>query len=375
MRATFTLGRVAGIEIGIHYTWFIAFVLISWSLARGFYPHYSPGWAETTYWAAGVLSALMLFCSVLLHELAHSLVARAIGIRVKGITLFIFGGASNLEDEPNSPGNEFAVAIVGPVMSAGLALMLWLLYTAVSGSDGPLQAILAYAALVNGLLAVFNLLPGFPLDGGRVVRSIVWARTGSLRKATRVAAIGGQIFGWTLIMFGVFQALAGALVGGMWFAFIGWFLKSAAESSRAELEIQEMFRDVKVSDLLEPEPVTVSPDMSVEQMVRDYVLGRGIRAMPVTEEGRLIGIVSLTDTKRVPRERWPYVQVAEVMTRDPLYCVAPEDDLAAALALMAEHRIHQVLARKDGRLEGVLDRAQIIHYLQQKQELGLDSGK
>ncbi|MDO8750071.1 MAG: site-2 protease family protein, partial [Dehalococcoidia bacterium] len=231
MRPSFRLGRIAGVEIGVHYTWLFAFALIAWSLAAGFFPISFPGWSPVAYWATGVAAALLLFVSVLLHELAHSFVAKAKGLPVRGITLFIFGGVSNIGGEAAKAKDEFVIAIVGPLTSLVLAGFFWLLYSVLmntsrlwSGQGEPLAATLFYLSLINLMLAAFNLLPGFPLDGGRVLRSILWGTTGSLAKATRIAASVGQAFGWLLIAWGVYQVLGGNYLGGLWIAFIGWFL-------------------------------------------------------------------------------------------------------------------------------------------------------
>ncbi|MFW6151149.1 MAG: site-2 protease family protein, partial [Chloroflexota bacterium] len=196
MKSSIRLGRIAGIEIGIHYTWIFIFILVSWSLAQGFFPQYYPGWDQVTYWLTGVIAALLLFVSVLLHELAHSLVAQARGMKVQSITLFIFGGVSNIEEEAEQPRIEFAMAIVGPVTSLALAGMFWALLQTAGDRQSPLAATLGYLALINVILGVFNLLPAFPLDGGRVLRSILWGRTGSLSRATNTAATVGRLFGW-----------------------------------------------------------------------------------------------------------------------------------------------------------------------------------
>ena len=212
MKPSFRLGRIAGVEIGIHYTWLFAFALIAWSLAEGFFPGYFPGWSIGAYWLTGAVAAVFLFLSVLVHELAHSFVAKAKGLPVQGITLFIFGGVSNIGGEAAKAKDEFVIAIVGPLTSLVLSGLSWVLYRVLPGQDGPLVAILSYLSLINLMLAGFNLLPGFPLDGGRVLRSILWGTTGSLTKATRIAASVGQAFGWLLIAWGVYQVLGGQLL-------------------------------------------------------------------------------------------------------------------------------------------------------------------
>ena len=371
MRASFRLGRIAGIEIGVHYTWLFAFILIAWTLSERFFPSYYPEWSKETYWITGILSALLLFASVLVHELAHSFVARSRGIEVQGITLFVFGGVSNLKREPEKARDELVIAIVGPLTSAVLAGAFWGLYTSIGNPDSPLAAILGYLALINGLLAAFNLVPGFPLDGGRVLRSIVWGSTGNIVKATNVAAGVGQLFGWVLIGWGVYQILQDNLPNGLWVAFVGWFLNSAAVSSRKEVAMRELFRGTKVRAVMEKNPESVEPGTSVEEMVSQYFLRRGSRAMPICYGDRLLGIVTLRDVKRVPQERWANTSVAGIMTREPLHSIGPEEYVAEALRLMTEHNINQVLVTKEGKLVGLLNRAHVILYIQGVKELGV----
>ncbi len=373
MKSSFRLGRIAGIEIGIHYSWLLALVLITWSLARGFFPQSYPGWDMATYWVTGILAALFLFLSVLVHELAHSLVAIARGLSVQGITLFIFGGVSNIKGEPERPSVEFVMAIVGPLASLVLAGIFWGLRQAVGQQVSPLAAILWYLALVNALLAGFNLIPGFPLDGGRVLRSIIWGATGSLSKATNIAATVGRVFGWALIAFGVFQLITGNFLGGIWIAFIGWFLSSAANASRREVRARERLSGVRVKDVMNPIPECISPQISVGDVVRDIFLQRGRRAVPVCQDDELIGIVTLTDIKELPQSKWEYTSVGEIMTRSPLHTVDTDDGLNSALKLLAEYSINQVPVLSEGRLVGLLSRADVIRYLQLSQELGMKS--
>ncbi|MDD5082289.1 MAG: site-2 protease family protein [Dehalococcoidales bacterium] len=223
MKGAIKIGRIAGIEISVHYTWILAFLLFTWLLASAFFPQSYPNWSAAAYWITGALAALLLFISVLIHEIAHSLVAKARGLPVKGITLFIFGGVSNIESEPDKPKVEFAMSIVGPLSSLVLAGILYGIFLLVPAQDSPLGAILRYLAIANAWLAAFNILPGFPLDGGRVLRSIIWGATGNLVRATNIATTVGQVFAWLFIGFGVFQLLAGNFLGGLWIAIIGWF--------------------------------------------------------------------------------------------------------------------------------------------------------
>lgn len=371
MKGSFRLGYIAGFEIGIHYTWLLALFLIAWSLAVGYFPSTYPAWTPLTYWITGILASLFLFASVLVHELAHSFVARSRGLPVRSITLFIFGGVSNIEREPEKPAVEFAMSVVGPVSSLLLAGVFWVLSQAVGKSDSPGYAILNYLKWVNALLAAFNILPGFPLDGGRVLRSIIWGATGNLTKATNIAASTGQVFGWALIAYGVFRLMADDFLGGLWIAFIGWFLASAADASRREVTLREQLNGVSVMEVMEPNPETISPTTSIERLVHDIFLQHGRRAAPVSQDDHVVGIVTLPDVRGVPQTEWAITPVARVMTKEPIYYVKPEDDLNSALKLLSEHSLNQLLVLKEGRLVGLINRADIIRYLQVYQELGI----
>ena len=371
MSASLRLFRIAGIDIGIHYTWILIFGLITWSLAQGFFPQFYPGWDQLTYWTTGAVAALLLFASVLIHELAHSLVAQARGLPVRSITLFIFGGVSNLEEEPEKPSVEFLMSVVGPLSSLVLAGVFWGLLQAVPDPESPVAAMFAYLALINAILAAFNILPGFPLDGGRVLRSILWGATGNLITATNISATVGQVFGWGLIAFGVFQLLAGNFLGGLWIAFIGWFLNSAADAGRRETTLREQLSGIRVEEVMDSNPDIISPGTSVEDMVQDIFRGHRRRAVPVSENDHVLGIVTVADVKELPQDKWAFTPVERIMTREPLYAVSPKDDLNSAMRLMARHDINQVLVMRDGQLVGMIRRADIINYLQLRQELGI----
>ena len=371
MKNSLRLFRISGIEIGIHYTWILIFVLLSWSLAQGFFPQMYPGWDTITYWITGVVAALLLFVSVLIHELAHSLVAQARGMTVTSITLFIFGGVSNLEEEPEKPRIELAMSIVGPLASLALAGIFWGLVQLVQDQQSPLAGMLTYLALINAILAAFNLLPGFPLDGGRVLRSIIWDRSGNLVKATNIAATVGRFMGWALIAFGLFQIFAGNFIGGIWFAFIGWFLSSSADASRREITLREQLNGIKVSEVMTTNPTGISPATTVAELVSNVFRKQHGRAVPVCQNDQVLGIVTVTDVKELPQEKWGETEVREIMTREPLYSVTPEDDLNTALRLITKHDINQLVVTQGGRCGGLLSRAEILSHLQLSQELGL----
>lgn len=382
MRGSIRVGRIAGIEIGIHYSWILIFVLVSTILALGLFPTALKGISTSVAWVAGILAAILLFASVLIHEIAHSLVAQARGIPVRSITLFILGGVSNIEEEAKQPGIEFSMAIVGPLTSLVLGFVFWAIYLGAQGTGAanPIafpafsyknvaSAIFHYLAYVNILLAAFNILPGFPLDGGRVLRSIIWAATGNLVRATNIAATIGRLFGWGLIAYGVFSIFGGNVVGGIWIGIIGWFLSNAADTSRQEVTLHEQLSGVKVKDAMVSHYESISPNTSVGELVSGVMSQRFGRAVPVCDGTQTVGIVTIGDVKHVPQDRWSMTPVSEVMTKGPLYSVKPDDDLNQAMRLIGQHDLNQVLVMNAGQCAGLLSRAEIIRYLQLAQEL------
>jgi Zn-dependent protease/CBS domain-containing protein len=361
MQGSFRVGTIAGIEIRLHYTWLVALLLIAWSLSSGVFP--MAGQSPVANWVLGIVAALLLFVSVLLHELAHSLVATARGIRVDSITLFIFGGVSNITREPSTARDEFLIAIVGPLSSLALAGLFWaigLLFPAGSA----LSALVGYLASANLLLGLFNIVPGFPLDGGRVLRSIIWAATGDMLRATRVASYVGQAIAFVLIGWGVLRVVAGDVAGGVWIGFIGWFLNSGAEASRQEVAVQTTLAYVPVSSVMNGSPVHVSPGLSVADFVMEHVMRRGQRALPVIEAGQLVGLMSATDAKHIERERWATTRIGDIMTRTPLKTLGPDANLADALQMMADYDIHQVPIVSGGVLVGMVTRSEVMRIMQ-----------
>jgi Zn-dependent protease len=362
MQGSFKVGTVAGIEVRVHYTWLLALFFISWSLAVGYFPSTNRTLSASTDWVLGVAAALLLFASVLVHELGHSLVATVRGLRVENITLFIFGGVSSIAQEATSARDEFLVAVVGPLISLLLAGVFWVI-AQVTPAASAVGALAGYLAFTNLLLGLFNIVPGFPLDGGRVLRSIVWALTGDMARATRVASYVGQVFAFLLIAWGVVQVLGGDLFGGLWIAFIGWFLNTGAEGSRQQLAVRSVLDGVPVTTVMDASPAVASPGLSVRDFVMEHALRRGHRALPVVEDGRLVGIVSVADARHVEQDAWGATPVSAVMTRMPLKTLPPEADLAAAMELMVENSIHQVPIVHDGTLVGMVSRADVMRYM------------
>ncbi len=363
------LFRLAGISVRIHYTWFLAFFLIAWSLGRGLFPVEYPGWSNTTYLIAGSVAALLVFGSVLVHEFAHSFMALARGLKVDNITLFVFGGAAALKSEPRRPSDEFLIAIVGPASSLLLAVV-FLIASSLIPWELPARALVTQLALINAVLAIFNLLPGFPLDGGRVFRAIVWAITGSMRKGTTVATIVGQVFAFGLIALGIFLLFNGGFFSGIWLVFIGWFLNGAASANRRQVTLDETLRKIPASSLMRANPTVVIPDETIDRVVLTMLMGDGVRALPVAQDGQVVGIVTINNARGVPQAAWPVTTVRDVMTPSPLITVRPGEPILDVLQLFDEHAIHQVLVMEGGALRGVLSRSDITRFLELSRELG-----
>jgi len=372
MPGSFRIGRIAGIDIFIHVSWLIIIVLLTWSLATGWFAVLYHGWGTATYWIVSLIAALLLFLAVLVHELAHSLVARARGLTVKNITLYIFGGVSNIEQEPQTPGVEFQMAFAGPLTSLLIGGIAYLLLLALGKNTSPLAAILGYLAVMNVLLGVFNLIPGFPLDGGRVLRSIVWRVSGSLRTGTRVTTIVGQVFAYLLILLGIWFFFGGNLLDGIWLGFIGWFLLTAAQSANSQSMLQSMFKGVTVGEVMNSSPMTVPANISLQKLVDEYFLPRGLRSAMVTQLDQLAGLITLADIRSIPREQWGEVPVGHAMIPvDRLHVVSPQQSLNDVLPLMAGRDVNQLPVVQDGRLVGVLSRDAILHYLEVRRDLGI----
>jgi Zn-dependent protease/CBS domain-containing protein len=370
VESSFTIARIRGIPIGVHYTWAFAVLLITWSLAAGYFPASYPGWGRPTYIVVGLAAALLLFVSVLFHELCHAIVAQARGLTVHSITLFIFGGVSNIAQDSEDPQDEFLIAVVGPLSSLALAGLFWLIWQAVPNDVGPTGALLYYLALVNLMLAIFNILPGFPLDGGRVLRAILWGATGSVVRGTTIASVVGQVVAFIFIGYGFLQIFDGNFLNGLWIAFIGWFLNSAAESTRRQVVMQEGFKGVKVGAVMTPDPPFVGPALTVRELVDEYILRRGLRALPVAQDGRIVGLVTLMDVQKLPEAEWAGNSVGAVMTREPLRSVGPDTPVTKALEMLVEVDVNQVLVvDTDGTLLGILSRSDVMRFLQMRGEL------
>ncbi|MBF6612512.1 MAG: site-2 protease family protein [Chloroflexi bacterium] len=375
---TFKVARIGGIDIKVHWSLLIIVAMISFELAVGYFPMHVPSAGAPTYWALGLLTALLLFVSVLLHELSHSFVARAMGLPVRDITLFIFGGASNIEREPERARDEFLVAVVGPLTSLALAFLFFVLgQTVTSASQLGLStlAVLHDLAYINLILGLFNLVPGFPLDGGRVLRSIIWAISGNFKTATRIAGFVGQLVAYAFIFWGVFQVFVSGDLGGLWIAFIGWFLLNAAGQSVAAVQMEDTLRGVTVGQVMGPTPEPAPPQVTLTYLLNHHVLPNNLRAVPVAHDGRFLGFVTLSDMQKVPQEEWGATRVVQVMApAEGLPTAQPGEPLAPALQSLEESGLEQlpVLDGSD-RLVGLLNRDDAIRWLQIRRSLKLDA--
>ena len=366
------VARMAGIEIRVDSSWAVIALLITYSMylrLSVLYRELSGGGAV----GLAVLSAVLFFGSVLVHELAHALVAQARGIRVQDITLFLFGGATRARVESRGPGDEFLIALVGPLTSGLLAGLFGIL--AGLGREiltRPLAGTFGYLAWTNLLLAAFNLVPGFPLDGGRLLRSAIWKTTGSLARATRVASLSGQGVGWLLVAAGVAWLLAGDLAGGIWFAFIGWFLVQAARSSYQELQLQQLLRSVEAEDVMAADLLRIAPELSLQDAVDDYFMRYDHSAFPVEEQGRTVGLLTLRGIRRVPREQWPTHRVRDHMV--PLgdqVVVAPDARMDGVVGKLQDGEARRVLVAQDDEVVGIITPSDLTRWLRRWQALQL----
>jgi Zn-dependent protease/CBS domain-containing protein len=377
MRSNVKLGTISGIEIGLHYSWFIIAALIAFSLAEHF-RQVNSSWGPGQIWIAALVTAALFFVTLLLHEVAHSLVAQARGLKVRAITLFALGGVSQIQDDPTDAKTEFWVAISGPIASliigfGCLGIALGLGWQRSTEPQTAVAGVLVWLGYINFALAVFNMIPGFPLDGGRVLRAIVWAITKNSDRSTRIAARVGQFVAFLFILDGIWQFFSGAGFGGLWIAFIGWFLMDAAKASYAEVGITTALRGIRVSEVMSLDCSIVSPRMSLQEFVNTYLLRAGERCFAAEEEeGRFVGLITPRDVGSIPRDRWDKTTVREAMRPlQELHIITPETPVLDALKLVTRKDVNQLPVVANDTLQGVVSRSQLLHLLQVRSELQL----
>jgi len=368
LRQGVPLGRILGIPIRLDYSWFLVLALLTWALAGSYFPAEYAGWPPALYWLMGALTALAFFASLLLHELGHSVVALHYKVPVRSITLMVFGGVAQIGGEPPSAKAELRIAIAGPLVSFALAFAFYALEPLLAGAE-PLLGMTRYLALMNLLVGVFNLVPGYPLDGGRVLRAAVWAVTRDLQRATLLAANVGRGFGFAFMLLGLWQVLGGNF-GGLWLAFIGWFLESAASAQIMQSAVQNLLAGRRVSQAMGAGCTAIAEDLTLQRLVDEHVLARGERCFLVNRGERTLGLVTLHQVKRVPRAEWGSATVGQVMLPlDELRRVAPDTLLVAALQLMDRDGVNQLPVVAGGRVVGMLSRDDVISFLRTLQEL------
>ncbi len=369
-KSSFRLGQVLGIPIEVHVSWILAFILFTVSFTFTFRQDYS--WSTPLTWAVGLATSLLFFVSVLLHELAHSVYARSKGIPVRNITLFIFGGVSQITEEPKTADTEFAMAFAGPLTSFVLAALFGILSLVTQTVNEPIAALSRYLAVINASLGAFNLIPGFPLDGGRVFRSILWGLGQNLERATRWASLLGQGIAYLLIIIGIWQFFSGNTLNGLWLAFIGWFLDNAAQSSYQQVATQRLLSGHTVREIMNQDCTALAPSLTLEALVNDHILATGRRCFPVVEGDALQGLLTIHNVKEVPREQWATTTVrAAMIPADKLKTVPPDQGLWPALQEMTAEGVNQLPVMENRRLVGVLARDNVLSFIRTRAELGV----
>ena len=369
-RHNIPLGRILGIPIGLDYSWFVIFGLLTWMLAGSYYPAEFKNWPPLMYWLVGAATTLMLFVSVLLHELGHSVVALKYKIPVRSITLFLFGGVAQIGAEPPSAIAEFLIAIAGPLVSLTLAAVFYAVEPLVAGME-PLLGLVKYLAYINLALVLFNLIPGYPLDGGRVFRAIVWAITKNMRRATLIAANVGRFFAMVFIFVGVWQMFSGNFGGGLWIAVIGWFLDNAASAQVHQVMFQGLLVGHRVSQAMNTQCASVLGSLTLQDLVDKHILTSGQRCFLVNRSDDTVGLMTLHRIKEVPRSEWVTTSAAQVMLPwEELKRVDPDAELWAALQEMDRDGVNQMPVTRDHKVIGMLSREDVITFLRTLQELG-----
>lgn len=369
---TISLFKVAGVQVDIDFSWLAIFALVLWSLSAGYFPGAYPGQRQLNYWVAGLAATLMFFGSVLIHELSHAAVGNLRGEKIDRITLFIFGGMAHLSGEPRNANDEIMIAGVGPLTSLALALFFWLIYKALAVEEHASlwTAVFRYLGFINLALAVFNLLPGFPLDGGRLFRAVLWMRSGDIDKATARAAEWGGTLGWAMVALGGLEIFGGSLLGGIWLIFIGLFLRFAAMSEYRGTIVAHLLQHVPVGNIMARDPVTLSPDTRVADAVEQYFLKYGYGGFPVVADGRVIGTLSLPQVRNCSPEDRAQKKVSDIMRAlDPAIEITPLVSAMDAVRKMNEADSGRLVVVEDGRLVGLITRSGVMRFIQIRSQL------
>lgn len=370
MSSSLRLGKLFGIPFGINYSWFIIFAIVTASLALGYFPSEYRHWSPLQSWVVGIATSLLFFASVVAHELAHSIVSIAFGIPVKSITLFLFGGVSQISREAARPRSELIMAAAGPATSLAIAAFFGAISFITSGFSEHLSALAAWLGIINVALALFNMVPGFPLDGGRVLRAILWGMTGNYKRATRIASLSGQGVAYLLIFAGVYLMLRGNLPNGLWLMLIGWFLENAASASYRQVELREALQGYKAAELMTQDCPSVPRDLTLGDLVRRHIFLTGRRCFLVSGDGRLEGMVTLREVKKVPQERWDTMTVAQAMLpAEKLHVARYDEDALTILERMDEEDINQMPVTKDGEVVGMIGRDNLLRFIRTRSEL------
>lgn len=366
MKGSFSIGKIKGIQIDINYSWFLIFIIVTWSMAANFFPATFPDMTLYLRILLGAATALLFFASVLLHELSHSLTAIRLNVPVRKISLVIFGGAAEIEKEPNEPMKELKIAVAGPIMSIFLYVvftLLSMLLTTLNAPE-PVSVMFTYLGYVNLILAIFNLVPAFPLDGGRVLRALIWRFSGDLQKATKLSSGLGSVFGYLLIVYGVFLLLNGALFNGVWMVFIGWLIAQMSKSSYSSMVMSNILEKIHVSEFMNKNVVTVTAQLSIRALVDDYYFKYKYTVFPVIDNGRVSGIVNANAIKSSPREEWVRTPIGSVMlpVNDSLI-VAPQETVSTAMEKIMSNGVGRVLVMDKETLVGLISKTDILNYL------------
>jgi Zn-dependent protease/CBS domain-containing protein len=370
LAGTFRIGRLFGFDINVHWSWLFIFFLVTWTFSTGVLEEFYPEWTAGRRWTVGSAISIIFFLSILLHEMSHSVVARRYGIPVSSITLFVFGGVSNLTKEPDDARQEFWIAVVGPLTSLALSVFFVILYFALSPLEEGAGGVAANLAVINVAIGIFNLIPGFPLDGGRVLRSVFWARRRNLLNATKTASRVGTVVAYLIMGIGVASFFLTSVVTGVWFFLIGNFLRMASSESYQQVFLDTALRGVPASSVARQDFVTVPPDLTLAALVEDNVLAGHGRCFPVVVADELLGLVTLEDLRHVPRDQWATTTVYRAMTPfEKLRTVNMKDDLPSVLSQMAAGDVNQIPLMEGKRLLGLIHRSDVFRYIQARQEI------